>query len=151
MGCEVCVCTYVFFVIQGQSVTCWWRLKFSAFVSVCMSPHFFEISKKKLALKTLTMHVLCTQMFAHGHELGRMQYPITVCLRLCKLWARTPLDDCTWDVVLTRCQQPTPTYPHRPTYIYTVYLELYFHNRRCNENVKAREKNAKEKTGMEKI
>lgn len=55
------------------------------------------------------------------------------------------------DVVLTRCQQPIPTYPHRPKYIYAGYLALHLHNKRCNENMKARKKNEKDKTDVKNI
>lgn len=100
--------------------------------------------KKKLAYSS-SAGILRTTRYPH-----RRLHTASVCVGLqyvfCNLEARATSNDRTWDVELTRCQQPTPTYPHGPTHIYSVYPEPYFKNSRWYENTKAR-KNVKDRVG----
>lgn len=87
MGREVCVCAYVLLSYRSLSMTCWWRLDFSVQKCLCMCCSFsklFKMSKKKLALKTLTHPRLrsyaLTGMHTGLHSAARIQY-VCVCLQ----------------------------------------------------------------------
>lgn len=108
------------------------------FVSVCESFKLFQMSMKKKNLlcghllflgSDLAHRQVCTQTFGHSHTTRSYAVQNCMCQVVSNLEARATPEDCTWNVVLTRYQQPTLIYPHRPTYIYAGYLALYFHNK----------------------